>query len=94
MAESAPYIRKVWIEGTGTICFGIPSEIVKKLKIDQNSTLLIDLVDDAIIVIKKCNPQFTKSELSKIRDLNNLENSEEPEHTKKPIKNPLDDLDL
>lgn len=51
-------IKKPWIEGSGTLYFGIPSEIVKKLKLNQYSFLLIDLVDDSIIVIKKVNPQF------------------------------------
>jgi len=61
-------IKKPWIGGNGeTVYLGIPSNIVKQLQISENTHLMIDLVDDSVIVIKKHNPQFTKSEISKIQ---------------------------
>ncbi len=92
-------IKKPWIEGSGTLCFGIPSEIVKKLKLNQHSFLLIDLVDDSIIVIKKVNPRFTKTELDKvIVHENNIQNKNntvnEVHKSEQEFKNPLDGLNL
>ena len=46
--------------------FGIPPKIIKKLNLDQNQYLLVDIIDD-IIVIKKMNQQFSKAEIKKIQ---------------------------
>ena len=61
-------IKKPWVGGNGeTVYLGIPSNIVKQLHISENTHLMIDLVDDSVIVIKKHDPQFTKSEINKIQ---------------------------
>ena len=65
MEESYRYIRKSWIGGNGTMYFGIPPKIIKKLNLSHNQYLLVDVIDD-IIVIKKINQQFSKSESKKI----------------------------
>ena len=65
MEESYRYIRKPWIGGNGTMYFGIPPKIIKKLNLGQSQYLLVDIIDD-IIVIKKMNQQFSKAEIKKI----------------------------
>ena len=64
--ESYRHVRKPWIGGNGTMYFGIPSKIVKKLNLVQGQYLLVDVVGD-IIVIKKLNQQFSKAEIKKIQ---------------------------
>ena len=64
--ESYRYVRKPWIGGNGTMYFGIPPKIIKKLKLENSQYLLVDVIDD-IIVIKKMNQQFSKSEIKKIQ---------------------------
>ncbi|MGI9566073.1 MAG: hypothetical protein ACR2LL_03540 [Nitrosopumilus sp.] len=98
--ESLRYIRKPWIGGNGTIYFGIPSKIANHLKLDQDDYLLVDVTDN-LIVIKRHNPQFTKTELNKIQGYNNSTNNDKEELTvdestimENDFKNPLDDLDL
>jgi len=66
MEESYRYVRKSWIGGNGTMYFGIPPKIIKKLNLSHNQYLLVDVIDD-IIVIKKINQQFSKSETKKIQ---------------------------
>jgi len=53
--------------------FGIPPKIIKKLNLGQNQYLLVDTIDN-IIVIKKMNQQFSKSEIKKIRASNTATN--------------------
>ncbi len=65
MEKSLRYIRNVWLEGNGALCLGIPSEIVKRLELNKDSFLYVELVDN-LIVMKKHDPKFTKTELSKI----------------------------
>ena len=69
MEESYRYVRKPWIGGNGTMYFGIPPKIIKKLKLVQGQYLLIDVIGD-IIVIKKMNQQFSKAEIKKIQTNN------------------------
>ena len=64
--ESFHCIRKPWIGGNGTMYFGIPPKIIKKLKLDQSQYLLIDVIGD-ILVIKKITQQFSKTEIKKIQ---------------------------
>jgi len=64
--ESYRYVRKPWIGGNGTMYFGIPSKIIKKLNLGQSQYLLVDVIGD-IIVIKKMNQQFSKAEIKKIQ---------------------------
>ena len=63
--ESYRHVRKSWIGGNGTIYFGMPPKIIKKLNLGQSQYLLVDVIGD-IIVIKKMNQQFSKSEIKKI----------------------------
>ena len=97
-------IKKPWIGGNGdTVYLGIPSNIVKQLQISENTHLMIDLIADSVIVIKKHNPQFTKSETSKIQNYANdskrttresIMDADNNLITKnKDYKNPLDRLD-
>ena len=67
--ESFRYIRKPWIGGNGTMYFGIPPKIIKKLKLDQSRYLLIDVIGE-ILVIKKITQQFSKTEIKKIQTSN------------------------
>ena len=97
-------IKKPWIGGNGeTVYLGIPSNIVKQLQISENTHLMIDLIDDSVIVIKKHNPQFTKSEISKIQQnytndsdaakdsiIDDGDDSKQPD---KDYNNPLDRID-
>ena len=106
-ALTSPFlsIKKPWIGGNGdTVYLGIPSNIVKRLQISENTHLMIDLVDDSVIVIKKHNPQFTKSEMSKIqnhanyskrttKDPNTYDDDSNMITKNKDYKNPLDRLD-
>ena len=46
--------------------FGIPSKIIKKLNLENDQYLLVDVIDN-IIVIKKMNQQFSKAEIKKIQ---------------------------
>ena len=104
--QTSPFlsIKKPWIGGNGeTVYLGIPSNIARQLRISENTHLMIDLVDDSVIVIKKYNPQFTKSEISKIQQnhtnepdaikdsIINDDNNKQP--NKDDYKNPLDRID-
>ena len=97
--ETLHFIRKAWVNTNGTMYLGIPSKIIDRLRLDQNSYLMIELIDDSIMVIKKYNPQFTKIELNKIQNykLNSNKNKEstikEQPHVKDDFKNPLDRLE-
>ena len=71
--ESYRYVRKPWISGNGTMYFGIPTKIIKKLNLGRNQYLLVDTIDN-IIVIKKMNQQFSKSEIKKILASNTATN--------------------
>jgi antitoxin component of MazEF toxin-antitoxin module len=94
-------IKKPWIGGNGeTVYLGIPSNIVKQLQISENTHLMIDLVDDSVIVIKKHNPQFTKSEISRIQQNHTndsdavkdsvTDDSDDSKQPDKDYNNPLD----
>lgn len=94
-------IKKPWIGGNGdTVYLGIPANIVKQLHISDSSYLMINLIDESIIVIKKHSPHFTKTELNKIQDYNDNSNNNYEEESiidgptiQKEFKNPLDRLD-
>ena len=100
MEESYRCVRKPWIGGNGTMYFGIPPKIIKKLNLDKSQYLLVDVIDD-IIVIKKMNQQFSKSEIKKIQTNNItldkkdsiklIEDVEEENESSKEY-NPLDEV--
>ena len=82
--------------------FGIPPKIIKKLNLNHNQYLLVDVVDD-IIVIKKMNQQFSKAKIKKIQ-INNIaidkgnsvelieDVDKEPVETTNNNNNPLKDV--
>jgi len=92
MTESQTTIRNIWKEGGKTYCISIPIYIVKKLELDENNTLLVELVDD-LIVLKKHETHLTKTEVSKAKTVANTSNDNETDSSQK-IKdedfNPLD----
>ena len=92
MAESQTTIRNIWKEGGKTYCISIPIDIVKKLYLDENNTLLVELVDD-LIVLKKHESHLTKTEVSKVKDLKTTSNnskSDPVQQIKDNNPNPLD----
>ncbi len=98
--ESFQCIRKSWIGGNGTMYFGIPSKIVSKLRLKQDGYLLVDLVDESIIIIKKHTPQFSKNEIARVRNFTSMEKEDSKETNGQPVeipgddfKNPLDNMD-
>ena len=66
MTENQTTVRNIWKEGGRTFCISIPMDIVKKLDLDENNTLLVELVDD-LIVLKKHEAHLTKSEIIKAK---------------------------
>jgi len=99
MEKSLRYVRNVWFEGQGALCLGIPSEIVKKLGLSQDSFLYVELID-SLIVMKKHEPKLTKTELNKIdlRKNNTEENpvviKEKSSEKNNEFDNPLKDLKI
>ena len=98
--ETYRFVRKPWIGGNGTMYFGIPPKIMKKLKLDHNQYLLVDVIED-ILVIKKINQQFSKAEIKKIQTNNitldkkdSIELIEDVEEENESSKeyNPLDEV--
>ena len=93
MAENQTIIRNIWKEGGKSYCISIPIDIVKKLDLDENNTLLVELVDD-LIVIKKHKDHLTKSEVSKAKTVADALNDNETNSSSQKIKdddsNPLD----
>ncbi|MDH3394737.1 MAG: AbrB/MazE/SpoVT family DNA-binding domain-containing protein [Nitrosopumilus sp.] len=92
MTENQTTVRNIWKEGGKTYCISIPIDIVKKLDLDENSTLLVELVDD-LIVLKKHVVHLTKTEISKIKDFKVTSNNNESDSTqqiKDDSPNPLD----
>ena len=92
MTENQTTIRNIWKEGGRTYCISIPIDIVKKLGLDENNTLLVELVDD-LIVLKKHKTHLTKTEISKAKTVANTSNGNQIDSSQK-IKdddpNPLD----
>lgn len=98
-------IKRPWIGGRNqsSLYMTIPSEMVKKLGITQDSLLFIDVIDDSIITVKKIDKKtgLTRRELEKIRNPDNYEGDDWPKEENNMIghtlpadfKNPLDELD-
>lgn len=91
-------IRNIWIEGGVTHCVSLPAEIVKELNLKQNDYLLVELVNESLIVMKKHNPQFTKYEINKVTGhQDNIVEKKSvvmKEESEEEFKNPLDGLNL
>ncbi len=103
MTETYRFIRNVWGEGSGSLCFSIPAEIVKKMKIDSDSFLYVELINDSIFGVRKINHKLSKDEIKKIEKLDHTEIPKEKQTKTKDIKienseeekdsyNPLDDV--
>ena len=92
MAETQTTIRNIWKEGGRTYCISLPIDIVKKLDLDENNMLLVELVDD-LIVLKKHESHLTKTEVSKaktIADTSNDNTDNPSQKIKDDDPNPLD----
>ena len=64
------FIRNVWSEGSGSLCFSIPSEIVKKMNVNSDSFLYVELVNDTTFGVRKINHKLSKNEIEKIQKIN------------------------
>ena len=93
MTENQTTIRNIWKEGGRTYCISIPIGIIKKLGLDENNTLLVELIDD-LIVLKKHEPHLTKTEISKAKTVADTSKNNETDLSSRKIKdndsNPLD----
>ena len=94
-------VRNIWMEGGTTYCISLPFEIVKKLQLDQNSLLYVELVDD-LIVMKKNDTHFTNTDIQKVQS-NMTEvttksikkiDEDDDNNTEEESDNPLKDLKL
>lgn len=99
-SKSYRFIRNVWGEGSGSLCFSIPSEIVKKMKMDSGSFLYVELINDTTFGVRKINHKLAKNEIEKIQQIN-PETSDKKQLEAKNITqekqdddsyNPLDDV--
>ena len=91
--EETVAIIKPWSGGLNqySLYITIPSRIVKRLGITENSILSIGITDDSIMTITKATNEKTKSKVGKTRNY-----KIEPHMGKSIIeefKNPLDRLD-
>jgi len=96
MAENQTTVRNIWKEGGTTFCISIPMYIVKKLDLNENNTLLVELVDE-LIVLKKHEVHITKAEMLKAKTVE--ETSEKSkftpsQQTNNNNSNPLDGIDF
>jgi len=93
MTENHTTVRNIWKEGGRTYCISIPIHIVKKLDLDENNTLLVELVDN-LIVLKKHETHLTKTEVSKAKTVTDTPNDNVTDSSSQQINdntpNPLD----
>ncbi len=99
MEESFGSIRKVWMEAGTTYCTSIPLEIAKRLELEPQDMLYVDLVDD-LIVMKKHKAHLSKTEIQKTRDASDKLKTDESKNARnnstdtiienKEESNPLD----
>ena len=93
MTENQTIIRNIWKDGGRTFCISIPIHIVKKLDLNENNTLLVELVDD-LIVLKKHETHLTRAEISKAETVTDTSNDNVMDSSSQKIKdnspNPLD----
>jgi len=93
--EEAVAIIKPWSGGLNqySLYITIPSRIVKRLGITENSTLSIGIIDESIITIRKTTNEKTKSKLNKTQDYKTEPDMVDEPIMEKDFKNPLDRLD-
>lgn len=92
MTENQTTVRNIWKERGGTYCISIYIDIVKKLDLDENNTLLVELVDD-LIVLQKPESHLTKIEVSKIKDFKVTSNNNESDSAQQINDNSPNPLD-
>ncbi len=94
-SESSSYrfIRNVWGEGSGSLCFSIPSEIVKKMNINSDSFLYVELINDATFGVRKINHKLSKNEIEKIQKINPETTDEKQLESKTTMQEKQDDVD-
>ena len=87
-------IIKPWSGGLNqySLYITIPSKIVKRLGITENSTLSIGITDDSIMTITKATNEKTKSKVSKTQNYK-IESHMGKSIIEEEFKNPLDRLD-
>jgi antitoxin component of MazEF toxin-antitoxin module len=103
--SSYRFIRNVWGEGSGSLCFSIPSEIVKKMNVTSDSFLYVELVNDTTFGVRKINHKLSKNEIEKIQKIDPETTDEKQQLESKTIiqekrdddgddnsYNPLDDV--
>ena len=69
-SKSYRFIRNVWAEGSGSLCFSIPSEIVKKMNLDSDSFLYVELINNTVFGVRKVNHKISQNEIEKIQKIN------------------------
>jgi len=87
-------IIKPWSGGLNqySLYITIPSKIVKRLGITENSILSIGITDDSIMTITKATNEKTKSKVSKTQNYK-IESHMKEYIIEEEFKNPLDRLD-
>jgi len=93
MTENQTTVRNIWKEGGTTFCISIPIHIVKKLDLNENNTLLVELVDD-LIVLKKHEVHLTKTEIVKAKTVTDTSSDNDSSTTSDENSNPLDGIDF
>lgn len=87
------FIRNVWSEGSGSLCFSIPSEIVKKMNVNSDSFLYVELVNDTAFGVRKINHKLSKNEIEKIQKINPETSDKKQLETKTIVQKKQDDVD-
>ena len=86
------FIRNVWSEGSGSLCFSIPSEIVKKMNVNSDSFLYVELVNDTTFGVRKINHKLSKNEIEKIQKINPETSDKKQLETKTIVQKKQDDV--
>ena len=87
------FIRNVWSEGSGSLCFSIPSEIAKKMNVNSDSFLYVELVNDSTFGVRKINHKLSKNEIEKIQKINPETSDKKQLETKTIVQKKQDDND-
>jgi bifunctional DNA-binding transcriptional regulator/antitoxin component of YhaV-PrlF toxin-antitoxin module len=85
-------VRNIWKEGGTTFCISIPIDIVKKLNLNENSMLLVELVDE-LIVLKKHESHLTKAQVAKAKTVSEISVNGESDSSQKIKEEDNDDDD-
>ena len=89
--QSYRFIRNVWSEGSGSLCFSIPSEIVKKMNVNSDSFLYVELINDSTFGVRKINHRLSKNEIEKIQKINPETSDKKQLETKTIVQKKQDD---